>query len=103
MMETHTWPTIADGSEWRPEGLYAPNRQCQHPGGEPTLDDVFHSSALRLTTFLDGAIFPCTRAELLTCAEANEAPECVLNLIEHLPNKHYPSVRDMLPERHRSN
>jgi len=50
---------------------------------------------------LDGAIFPCSRAEILTCAEANEAPEYVLNQIEHLPDKHYPSVSEMLPEPHR--
>ncbi len=42
-----------------------------------------------IVPYLDGAVFPCSRAEIMICAEANEAPDHVLNAIERLPHGHY--------------
>lgn len=51
---------------------------------------------MRLVSFLDGAIFPCSRAEILICADENEAPDHVLNVIESLPDQQYRGVREII-------
>ncbi|MCE5198039.1 DUF2795 domain-containing protein [bacterium] len=39
-------------------------------------------------------MFPCSRAEILICAEDNEAPDCILDVIESMPNVQYSTVRE---------
>ena len=44
---------------------------------------------IQVAVYLDAAIFPCSPREMFCCADANNAPEHVLDLIECLPNKQY--------------
>ncbi|MCE5199706.1 MAG: DUF2795 domain-containing protein [Armatimonadota bacterium] len=50
----------------------------------------------RLGAYLDDIIFPCSRIELLRCAEDNEAPDLILDAIESLPERRYWSVREII-------
>lgn len=50
----------------------------------------------QLGSYLDDIVFPCSRMELLRCAEDNEAPDLILDAIEALPERHYTNVRDIL-------
>jgi hypothetical protein len=50
----------------------------------------------QLGAYLEDIIFPCSRKELLRCAEDNEAPDVILDAIEDLPERHYWSVVDIL-------
>ncbi len=46
--------------------------------------------------YLDDIIFPCTRSEILVCAEENEAPDAILDAIEGLPDRRFRSVKDII-------
>lgn len=50
----------------------------------------------QLGSYLDDIVFPCSRMELLRCAEDNEAPDLILDAIEALPERYYTNVRDIL-------
>ena len=50
---------------------------------------------LKLGAYLDDIIFPCSRTELLYCAEENDAPDAILDAIETLPERRYWSVDDI--------
>lgn len=46
--------------------------------------------------YLDDILFPCSRMEILRCAEDNEAPDAILDAIEELPERRYWSMDDIL-------
>jgi len=50
----------------------------------------------KLGAYLDDIIFPCSRIEILRCAEENEAPDVILDAIENLPECRYLSVTDIV-------
>lgn len=51
---------------------------------------------MMLGAYLDDIIFPCSRTELLFCAEENDAPDAILDAIEGLPERRYWSVEDIV-------
>lgn len=53
-------------------------------------------SATRLPVYLDRIMFPASRREILRCAEDNEAPDELLDMIEGLPERRYWSVREIV-------
>ena len=50
----------------------------------------------RVIAYLDDILFPCSRMEILRCAEDNEAPDAILDAIEELPERRYWNLRDIL-------
>lgn len=50
----------------------------------------------QLGAYLDDIIFPCSRVELLRCAEDNEAPDIILDAIEDLPERRFWSVNEIV-------
>lgn len=50
----------------------------------------------QLGAYLDDIIFPCSRTEILRCAEDNEAPDVILDAIEDLPERRYWSVKQIV-------
>ncbi len=56
----------------------------------------------RLGAYLDDILFPCSRTEILRCAEDNEAPDIILDAIEDLPNRRYRSVQDIMSQMRRA-
>ena len=50
----------------------------------------------QLGVYFDDIMFPCSRNELLRCAEDNEAPDVILDAIEDLPERRYWSVIDII-------
>ena len=57
----------------------------------------------QLGAYLDDIMFPCSRREILRCAEDNEAPDTILDAIEDLPERRYWSVLDIVASfRHRA-
>ncbi|MCE5314335.1 MAG: DUF2795 domain-containing protein [Armatimonadota bacterium] len=50
----------------------------------------------KLGAYLDDIIFPCSRYEILRCAEENEAPDAILDAIESLPERRYRNVNEIL-------
>lgn len=50
----------------------------------------------QLGTYLDNILFPCSRMEILRCAEDNEAPDVMLDAIEDLPERRYCSVTEII-------
>lgn len=50
----------------------------------------------QLGAYLDDIIFPCSRVELLRCAEDNEAPDVILDAIEGLPDGRYANVTEII-------
>jgi len=58
--------------------------------------NVSYRTTAQLVAYLDDIIFPCTRVEILRCAEENDAPDLLLDAIEGLPERNYWSVRDIL-------
>ncbi len=58
--------------------------------------DLGSRTTAQLGAYLDDIIFPCTRREILQCAEENEAPDLLLDAIEDLPDCRYWSVRDIM-------
>jgi len=50
----------------------------------------------QLAAYLEDIIFPCSRKELLRCAEDNEAPDAILDAIEDLPERRYSNLADIL-------
>jgi hypothetical protein len=48
---------------------------------------------VQVAAYLDAAIFPCSPREMFCCADANNAPDHVLDLIEGLPIKQYCHIR----------
>ena len=58
--------------------------------------EMAYRSTAQLTAYLDDIIFPCSRREILECAEDNEAPDLILDAIETLPDRRYWSMRDIL-------
>lgn len=55
-----------------------------------------HRTTARLAAYLDDVYFPCSRQELLRCAEDNEAPDALLDAIEDLPDQNYWSISDIM-------
>lgn len=53
-------------------------------------------SASRLPVYLDDILFPASRRDILRCAEDNEAPDELLDMIEGLPERRYWSVREIV-------
>ncbi len=58
--------------------------------------DIGHRTLAQLSAYLDDIIFPCTRIEILHCAEENDAPDLLLDAIENLPERRYWSVGEIL-------
>lgn len=52
----------------------------------------------QLPAYLDDIMFPCSRNEILRCAEDNEAPDVILDAIENLPERRYWSVKDIVSD-----
>ncbi|MHB9035225.1 MAG: DUF2795 domain-containing protein [Armatimonadota bacterium] len=50
----------------------------------------------KLGAYLDDIIFPCSRYEILRCAEENEAPDAILDAIESLPERRYWDIKEIL-------
>jgi hypothetical protein len=50
----------------------------------------------QLWVYLDDIAFPCSRNEILKCAEENEAPDLILDAIEDLPERRYRNIREVL-------
>ncbi len=50
----------------------------------------------RVGSYLDDILFPCSRMEILRCAEDNEAPDVILDAIENLQDRRYWSVGDIV-------
>lgn len=50
----------------------------------------------QLGSYLDDIVFPCSRMEILRCAEDNEAPDVILDAIETLPERSYYNVSDII-------
>ena len=49
----------------------------------------------RVGAYVDDLLFPCSRAEILLCAEQNEAPDMILDAIEDLPTRTYQDLLDI--------
>ena len=50
----------------------------------------------RLGVYIEDIIFPCSRDDLLSCAEDNDAPDLILDAIENLPRKQFMCMREIL-------
>ncbi|NLN78166.1 MAG: DUF2795 domain-containing protein [Armatimonadetes bacterium] len=50
----------------------------------------------QLAAYFDDIVFPCSRMEILRCAEDNEAPDVLLDAIEDLPEQLYNSMTEVL-------
>ena len=50
----------------------------------------------RIVAYLDDIRFPCSPVDILACAEKNEAPDLILDAVEHLPVRVYRNVVDIL-------
>jgi len=55
-------------------------------------------SPAALWAYLDDIMFPCSRNEIVRCAEDNEAPDAILDAIESMPDRSYWSVRDIITQ-----
>lgn len=55
-----------------------------------------YRTTAKLPAYLDEIIFPCSRTEILQCAEDNEAPDTLLDAIERLPELRYWSLMDVM-------
>jgi hypothetical protein len=53
-------------------------------------------SVLKLGAYIEDIIFPCSREDLLSCAEENDAPDLILDAIENLPKKRFDCMREIL-------
>lgn len=53
-------------------------------------------SVLKLGAYIEDIIFPCSRDDLLSCAEDNDAPDLILDAIENLPEKRFNCMREIL-------
>ncbi|MCX8052999.1 MAG: DUF2795 domain-containing protein [Armatimonadetes bacterium] len=58
--------------------------------------ETIYRTTARITAYLDDITFPASRAEILRCAEDNEAPDAILDAIEKLPELRYWSIREVL-------
>ena len=58
--------------------------------------DTANRTTAQLTAYVDDIIFPCSRGELLECAEENEAPDLILDAIETLPDRRYWGLGEIL-------
>jgi hypothetical protein len=58
--------------------------------------DAASRTTAQLTAYVDDIIFPCSRRELLECAEENEAPDLILDAIETLPDRRYWGLGEIL-------
>ncbi len=50
----------------------------------------------QLGVYIEDAVFPCTRDELLRCAEDNDAPDALLDVIEELPDRRYSDAYEVV-------
>ena len=50
----------------------------------------------QLGAYFDDIAFPCSRMEILRCAEDNEAPDALLDAIEDLPERLYGNLTEIL-------
>ncbi len=55
-----------------------------------------HRTTQQLVAYIDDLLFPCSRREILVCAEENEAPDLILDTIEDLPARTYQDVNDIM-------
>lgn len=55
-----------------------------------------YRTTAQLGAYIDECIFPCSRAEILCCAEENEAPDAILDAIESIPDDCYHDVREIV-------
>jgi hypothetical protein len=46
--------------------------------------------------FMEGLEFPASKEELVTYAEDNNAPQEVIDILEHLPDQDYSSITDII-------
>jgi hypothetical protein len=54
-------------------------------------------SVMKLGAYIEDIIFPCSRDDLLICAEENDAPDLILDAIENLPEKkRFSCMREIL-------
>ncbi len=53
-------------------------------------------SPLKISAYLEDIKFPCSRENLLGCAEENNAPDLILDAIEDLPQKRFNGVWEIL-------
>ena len=58
--------------------------------------DTSHRTTELLVAYIDDLLFPCSRREILVCAEENEAPDLILDTIEDLPARTYRNVNDIM-------
>ena len=49
----------------------------------------------RVGAYVDNLLFPCSRTDILVCAEQNEAPDLILDAIEDLPARKYRNLMDI--------
>lgn len=50
----------------------------------------------KLGAYIEDIIFPCTRDDLLSCAEDNDAPDLILDAIESLPEKRFDCMKEIM-------
>jgi len=55
-------------------------------------------SAAELQECLRGVDYPADRTELIEAAKGNEAPESVMDFLEHIPDKEYETPVDVSKE-----
>lgn len=65
-------------------------------GGAPMATFIDYRTPLKVEAYLDDIIFPCSRYEILRCAEENEAPDAILDAIESLPEHRYRDIKEIL-------
>ena len=58
--------------------------------------DTSRRTTEQLVAYIDDLLFPCSRREILVCAEENEAPDLILDTIEDLPARNYQDVKDIM-------
>lgn len=52
-------------------------------------------SPSNVVDFVKDIKFPCTKEDLITFAEDNDAPQSVLDKLHKLPDKKYNSIQDL--------
>ncbi|NLN76109.1 MAG: DUF2795 domain-containing protein [Armatimonadetes bacterium] len=50
----------------------------------------------QMGAYFEDIVFPCSRMEILRCAEDSEAPDSILDAIENLPEQRYCSLTEIL-------
>ncbi len=55
-----------------------------------------HRNICRAGVYLEDAIFPCSREDLLQCAEENCAPDIILDAIEDMSDRWFLGMEDVM-------